>query len=1026
MLDFLIKRPIAVTVVFLAAVVLGLLSAGRLPVSLLPDTDIPEITVRLSYPDRSALEFERQFTSKVRRQLTQVGYLQSVESQTNDGEADLRLRFEYGADVDRAFIEVNEKLDRVMNSFPREMDRPRVVKAGAADVPVFFLHVRLASDSVDEKRFLELSRFSDAVIRRRLERLDEVAMADVSGGTRPEIIIETDPALLSGYNIGNGTISQALKEHNRNVGQLSVRDGYYRYFVTFASELETVEDIRNLPLKAGDRLLRIGDVAKVTVRPKEREGLCAVDGVPAVTMAVIKRADARMEDLDKSLRKVMANMEKEYPEVRINLSRDQTELLRYAISNLEQTLFTGALLAFLVMFFFMRDLRSPLLTGLTVPVSLAITFLCFEAMGVSVNIISLSGLVLGVGMMIDNSIIVIDNIAQYRARGEKLTAACVLGSATVFRPLLSSVLTTCSVFVPLIFLSGLSGALFYDQAMAVAAGLLVSLVVSVTLLPVYYRIIHLRDMLKTPRWMARWMELFDYEGWYERGFFFVFRNIKVFLGAFLLCVVLTGLLLNWLPQRRFPAVPKRDMIVKVDWNEPLTVEENVKRADGLLTSASGADSILAYHEYRVGVQDFLMSRDEPGPTEATLYLLASEPESLPVLRKRVSDWMATAFPTATLTFEKAPDVFDHVFDQGGAQLVLGLSSDKGERMEVEDVERLAERVSAAVPEYGISGPTYREALAVSLNFERLKLYGITASQAIATLKAALNSDFVDKLRGTDEFVPVLIGEKAKPIGKVLEQTMIYGAEGKQYPLSTFLKVRNDRGLKEIAGNGGGEYLPFRIETPQGKEEEVIDKLKRTFVNDDKLSATFMGTYFENQELMLEMGFVFLVSLGLLYLILAAQFESLKQPLIVLIEVPVSAAGALGLLAVAGGSLNLMSAIGIIVMCGIIINDSILKIDTVNRLRSEEGFGVLRAIAEAGKRRLKPILMTSMTTILALVPFLFVTDLGGALQKPLALTVIGGMTVGTLVSLYFVPLCYWLAERGSDKVKVNMEPAEVEA
>ncbi|MEM8892499.1 MAG: efflux RND transporter permease subunit, partial [Bacteroidota bacterium] len=480
MVKFLIHRPIAVLITALAISILGIIMAYQLPVSLMPDIEIPEITVQINGKKQAAKELERSVVGPLRRELLQVPYLQDIESRARDGIGIIKLRFDYGASIDYAFLDVNEQIDAAMARLPREIERPNVIKASATDLPVFFLNVsyKSALDSlISEDRYLELSEFSEEIIRKRLEQLGEVALVDITGTQYPEIQIEPDLELLQNLGISENSLKQLLEEHNIDLGNLIVRDGKYQYNVRFSSFLRSARDIAELYLKVDDRVLQLKELAKVQLLPQRRAGAYFSNGKQAIGMAIIKQADARIADLEEEVKFLLEVFQKDYPELEFSLSQDQSKLLNYSIKNLGQSLLIGSMLAFVILFLFLQNARSPWLIGISIPFSLLLSLLLFYFLKISINIISLSGLILGIGLMIDNAIIVIDNISQQIARGLSLDEACVKGTNEVKRPLISSTLTTRAVFIPLIFLSGISGALFWDQARAVSIGLGSSLLV---------------------------------------------------------------------------------------------------------------------------------------------------------------------------------------------------------------------------------------------------------------------------------------------------------------------------------------------------------------------------------------------------------------------------------------------------------------------------------------------------------------------------------------------------------------------
>ena len=560
MVKFLIHRPIAVIMVFLALLLIGLATTTSIPVSLMPDIDIPVISVRISSTDMPTRQLENTIVKPIRNLLKQVNHVEEMKSETRDGSAWVELRFVHGTPIDLASIEVNEKVDKAMNFLPRGLNRPEVVRASASDIPVFYLMVSEKGENKNANDYLELSNFTSQVIRKRLEQLPEVALIDMSGLQFPEIKITPYKAYLQSGAFSVSRLEQVLNENNIDLGNLLIRDGQYQYNIRFNTRLRDLTDISNIPVNLNGIVVPLKQVADVTLLPIKPQGNIKFNTVPAISLAVIKQSDAKMAGLKKELEQLVTHFETDYPTLQFAITRDQSKLLHYSINNLAQSLLIGGLMAFLILFLFLRERRAPWLIGISIPLSLIVALFFFHLSGLSINIISLSGLVLGIGMMIDNSIIVIDNITQHRQRHYNLNHSCINGTNEIIRPLISSVLTTCAVFIPLIFMKGMAGALFFDQAVAISIGLSVSLIVSITILPILYRLFYKNSTKKTIKSTTP-----KYYEWYETGLKFVLRNQRFTLAIVVLILVSSVFILKFMTVSRFPEVSQTEAILKIDW-----------------------------------------------------------------------------------------------------------------------------------------------------------------------------------------------------------------------------------------------------------------------------------------------------------------------------------------------------------------------------------------------------------------------------------------------------------------------------
>lgn len=1004
----LIRRPIAVIMVLIAVIVLGIAAIRLLPVSLVPDIDIPQMTVQVSSPDKSARELNETMVSRLRSELVQIPHLDNIVCEVKDGSGTITMRFEYGSDADYIFMDVNERIDRAMSGWPSGEERPTVMRASATDIPAFFVNVTLKDDvKGTSNRFMEMSDFTRQVIVRRFEQLPEVAMVDITGQVFPEMLIIPDMEKLNSLGISEQELASAISGANVRLGNLSIRDGEYRFNVRFESIILTVEDIMDIYLKLNGRVFQIKDLATVREQPQMRKGIATSDGKPTVTLAVIKRTEAKMADLKKSVKELSESFATDYPDMEFTVTRDQTELLDYSINNMVSNLLFGALFACLIIFFFMQDFKSPSLVVFTIPTALIMSFLMFYVLHISINIISLSGLVLGLGMMVDNSIIVIDNITQRWGKGEPLEQACVKGSQEVFAPMLSSVLTTCAIFVPLVFMSGISGALFYDEAMAVTITLFAALFVSVLVIPVfYYQLYKNNDRFVPNRFISK-ISVGDMTVGYERLMKWFFRHRGVMWGIFGTSLLLIGILFLCIGKERLPQMSHNDTLLKIEWNQRVTAEENNRRCSEL--TANFAD-LIEQSTIMAGVQQFAMSHTgDIGPTEAVIYMKTRSTHDVETLEAGISEYMQKNWPHAVFSCKASGNIFDMIFADKEATLTAHIRKSDGSTPEPNQLNEILEKIRQALPDVYVSPAEWNEYIEMVTSPEKLALYGVSFSQIDGYLRQALGDNSVMRVVKGNTSVPIIIGSDRKETADLIQNNYLRTGDGGMVPLETLLMESRNRDLKNITSGMEGEYYNLELEPARKEIKSTMKTIQEIVRQDDRFDVSFGGSYFSNREMVKELCMVLLISVLLLFFILAAQFESLIQPCIIMSELIIDIFFTLAVLFICGETLNLMSMIGLVVMCGIVINDSILKVDTINHLR-RGGMSLKRSIFEAGNRRLKAILMTSLTTILAIAPFLVKGNMGSDLQFPLSLALISGMIAGTFVSVFFVPLCYYAVEK----------------
>lgn len=1034
MIRYLLHHPIAVCVVTLALAALGGLSFWQLPVSLLPDIPVPEITVQVSYPIASARELQRTIEQPLRNQLLQVNHLADMETVTQNGLTVLTLRFDYGTNTRLAYLETNEKIDAILGQLPRDLERPKVIKAGAGDIPVFNLNVLPGPGY--QADFLALSEFCENVLKRRIEQLPDVALVDATGLSQPEAIVEANPGKLASLGLTEQQLTDILKQANLQPGNFSVREGPYQYNIRFSSVLQSPQDVENLYFSVGGsdagagsaqndprvayfadnvltaqesrtgtprRLIALREVATVSLRERPLTGAYTFNGKRGLCLAIIKQNDAQLLHLRTELDKLQAQFRKDYPQIQFALSQDQTELLDISINNLISNLLTGALLTFGMIFFFMRDRRLPVLIGLVIPVSIAVTFLGFYLLGLSINIVSLAGLVLGMGEIVDSAIIILENIEEKREAGLTVEESCVSGAEEVIRPLFTSVLTNSAVFLPLLLLSGLAGALFFDQAVSVSLALATSLACSYTLVPVLYYLLFRQKtgpLVQTPTRFMRWLDR-AYQFTFAGAFRFkwgLLAGITVLLGG----AVWMGLRIE---KRGMPVISRTELEVRIDWNEPLTVAENQRRVNQLIEQIKPAPQYVSAF---TGQQQFLLNRQlQQTENETLLSLQTNSERAYTQLSAQVARQLRQQYPGAVVSAYPARNVFEQLFNTTEPDLRLKLYNTKGPQpIDPATVQNLASQLarSGLVP----NPVGQQRQLTVSLQTDKLLLYDVDETAVVQTLKTAFSNNQVTNLQGEQRFIPLVLANPGSDRTD-WQNAFVYNRQKQAIPLRNLIEVIPQMDYKVFYADKQGTYIPFDFVADRAGVSAIQQRAGAILQRETGVLAGWSGRYFRDRTYLGELLAIIGVAILLLFCILTAQFESLQQPLIVLLIILLGLAGAVWTLYIANNSLNVLSAIGMVVLIGLLDNDSILKIDTMNR--SIDSMSLMDAIRTAGQRRLKSQIMTFLTTALGLLPVLFSGGLGSELQQPLALSVIGGMCVGVLVSWTVIPLLYyWLAKR----------------
>ncbi|TXJ22267.1 MAG: efflux RND transporter permease subunit [Chitinophagaceae bacterium] len=1022
MVRFLIQRPVAVLMIFASLVLTGLILIKKIPVSLLPNIDVPQIVIHVNYPNASAANIEQNILKPIRESLVNINNLSSTQSRSSDHGGMLFLTFNYGTRMNLAYIEVNEKLDRLSSVLPRNLERPQVMRVNTSDVPVIRLQV-MPKEGIS---YLSVSELCNHILKKRLEQIDGVSMVDINGRQERMISVQSNRNALVALGLQEADISRAIQSANEHLGSLSIKDGQYRYFVKVVNTLDNATDIGLLPVRLKNgAVISLHQVATIREEPQQQTGYHLYNGKEGLVITIQKQPDSRMNELVPRIQESVELFKKDYPQANFALTQDQTFLLTAGIDNLKQDLLYGGLLTVILLFMFLGNWASPALMSISIPLSLVITFIFFYLFHISFNIISLSGLALGIGMLIDNSIVVIDNITRKRKTGESLEDSGVNGTNEVITPVISQVLTTVAVYAPLILLSGMAGALVYDQSIALTISLMVSLGVAFILTPLLYKLLlktqpdKLQEDTVFYKWVSRhYHVMIDH----------IFKRKKWF---FLLTVLLMpiGILLAFtIPKSALPKIERKETLFLFDWNAPIEAQENLKRIK-LLDQQIAARYIMS--EAEIGISQFLLQKTPSTIEQSQLYLSFKSEADRISTEKYVSDWLVKHYPQASLTINPAPNAFTQLFQTEQPYLearFTPLSQHPG-KMPLEQITPLLQAIGERNYTLG-EGLLSGETLLIAVDYTKMALYKIDKSSLDDALKQQFGVYAVSEIKRSGEVTPIQIKASTQDLSSKLETT-VNSFSGAVYPLKSFITIQRDRTAKYITADKTGEYTSI-VFNETAKDVPLLQKEITALALQEGFDVHFTGQYFENVKHQQTIWIIFFIVLFLLYCILAIQYEDLVQPLIVMLTIPLGITGGMVLLWSTGGTLDVMAAIGFVVVLGLIVDDPILKMETLNRLEARyaaEGLVhdeqlLKKMIHEAGDICLKPLLMVSLTTSIAMVPVIFIGGIGNELQRPLALVIIGGLTVGTFFTTWFTPLAYWYISKWRWKRKTTNQQQEL--
>jgi hydrophobic/amphiphilic exporter-1 (mainly G- bacteria), HAE1 family len=1019
-----IHRPVTMFMLSGVIILLGTLSLLRLPVDLMPDVSYPSITVRVGYPGVGPLEIEELVTRPIEQAMSAVAGLERLESTSQEGSSRVTLNFAWGTDLNEAADDVRNRLDRVRGRLPEEADAPVMFKFDANAQPIMGVGVEGDFDRVT------LREMAEHTLSPRLERVPGVASVSVEGGLRRQIHVELSKEKVRALDLPVDRIINLLRTENQNVPVGEIDEGDMTYLVRSQGQFENLDQIRDMVVMTRQGVpVYLKDIAEVKDSTEDLRAFTRINGKPGVRLRVTKQSGQNTVAIADSVRTEVDRINREIPTLRLAVLDDSSVFIKRSISAVKEAAVLGAVLVIAIIFLFLRNVRSTIIICTSIPISIIGTFALLYFAGYTLNTMTFGGLALGVGMIVDASIVVLENTFRHMEHGKDRMQAAIDGSEEVWSAILASTLTHIAVFVPLLFLTGVSSILFKQLSIVVMFSLTMSLFVAVTIVPVLCsRLLKLPPPVEERTGLGgrlytvseTFLNNMDYA--YSRLISRALHHRPTVVGVGAALVVAAFLILPTIGFELMPATDEGEVQVTAE----LPVGTRIERAQDVALRLESlipeyvqeADTVIT----QAGAGGGGFGGGGTNRTQVTIRLVPKTE------RSRSSEEIARALNRQLMGV--IPGAIIQTRASGGNQqmtrLLSGGGGDSRISLEVRG-DDLAEAQRLAVAAKGVMDrvPEVRNArvgrddgrpeLALQIDRPKAAILGLSVSNVANSIRTSVGGTQAAFFRQAGNEYPIVVRLREEDRQRVedINDILVNTPQGQVLQAKNLLALRNQSGPTEIQRKNQERILRVSAE-PEVTLSDAV-KAVNARLSDISVGPNFavsFGAEVEQQaEAFKQLQGVLLLAILLVYAVMASQYESLRDPFIIMFSVPLAAIGVVAALKLTGTTFSLQAYIGVIMLAGIVVSNAILLVDYTNVLRRRDNVPLREAVETAGRTRLRPILMTTLATILGLVPMSLGIGEGAELQAPLARVVIGGLTASTLITLVFVPTVYTIFEEG---------------
>jgi HAE1 family hydrophobic/amphiphilic exporter-1 len=1024
---FSVYHPIFTVMIFLIVIILGLVSFTRLPIDLMPDITYPTLSLSTSYGNASPEEMEELVTRPIEEALAAVPGVEEISSTSSEGSSSVRVSFAWGTDLEEASNDIRDRLDRIIRSLPEDIERPRLRKFDPASFPILIMGASSDLDPIQTRRII------DDQIKYRIERVPGVASLDIWGGLQREIHVNLEPDKIKALGLPLDLILNKIRSENVDVPAGTIERGNYEVLIRTPGVYTNLDEIRNTVVAIRDGVpIQVKEIATVEDSWQKVRRIVRVNGKQGIRLSISKQSGKNTVEIARAVLEEIERIRQDIPQIILVPIIDSSKYIQSSISNVGRAALFGGLLAVLVLLFFLRSFRSTTVIATAIPISIIATFALIYFGGFTLNIMTLGGLALGIGMLVDNSIVVLENIYRMQESGEKPVKASISGTGEVTSAIIASTLTTLAVFLPLIFLRGMSGIMFRQLSYVIAFALLCSLIVALTLVPMLSSKVLRVTKLANSSQPSFGLKLYSISGRlfinlenrYKELLHYALNHRLIVLAVAFFLFAGSLFLIRLVGSEFMPTADEGEVRISGEMEIgtrlgimeekfktiAAIVKKEVPEIESMVESMGGSSfrgSGSHVGEMRVS----LVSQSQRSrSSEEISTLLRRELANIPGVRTRIRS------------------------SQGFFLLRMGTRG--GDRVQIEirgyDLEiadALAKQVASLTEQVeGVTDARISREMGTPeeiIVIDRLKAADmkLTVSQIAYTLQTFLTGTRASNYReaGDEFWIRVKVKDAEQMSVEDLLDLTLTNSDGQPVMLRNVVSMQPRRGPVQIQRKDQERIITVSANISGRDMGSVItdirDKLRFLPVPRE-FSILFSGDYEEQQKAFRELFLGLILALMLVYMVMASLYESLRDPFVVMFSIPLAAIGVILILFLTNTTFNVQSYIGCIMLGGIVVNNAILLVDYTNLLRRRDKMPIREAIEEAGRRRLRPILMTATTTIMAMLPLALGLSEGGEAQAPMARAVIGGLLSSTIITLVIIPVVYSVFEGLGKKRKAQ--------